>query len=116
MPRLKPKKMTPPTTPLPERAPWALVIGGVPLTRILVDEQSSGQLEKPADAFQELMNENRTKSVAYRWGRMNRLLQGSFVVTDCFESSCHDLAQDMNAEYRETTGVPENWQEHPLWR
>ena len=23
--------MTPPTTPLPERAPWALVIGGEPL-------------------------------------------------------------------------------------
>ena len=24
-------KMPPPTTPLPERAPWALVIGGEPL-------------------------------------------------------------------------------------
>jgi hypothetical protein len=30
MTRAAPEKMTSPTTPLPERAPWALVIGGEP--------------------------------------------------------------------------------------
>ena len=42
-----PQKATPPTTPLPERAPWALVIGGEPFS-VELDE-----LYKAAKATQQ---------------------------------------------------------------